>query len=92
MSITDKMSAGNSCAAYTREYRKGKQLVEDDCNNVPKRTKLNTERQRGYRETHKNLSAEYMCNYRKHKAHEKAQENKMPQASTSTDPTPAPIM
>jgi hypothetical protein len=38
------------------------------------------ERQREYRETHKNLSSEYMHNYRKRKA----QENKTPQASTST--------
>jgi hypothetical protein len=35
-----------------------------------------------------NLSAEYMRNYRK----SKAQENKTPQASTSTDPTPIPIV
>jgi hypothetical protein len=33
-----------------------------------------------------------MHNYRKCKAHEKAQENKIPQASTSTDPTTTPIM
>jgi hypothetical protein len=43
-------------------------------------------------EKHKNLSAEYMRNYRKRKAHEKAQENKTPQASSSTDPTPNPII
>jgi hypothetical protein len=41
-----------------------------------------------YRETHKNLSAECMRNYRKRKA----QENKTPQASTSIDPTPNPII
>jgi hypothetical protein len=27
---------GNSHAAYVREYRKRKQLEEDNCNNVPK--------------------------------------------------------
>jgi hypothetical protein len=43
------MSAGNSRAAYMREYRKRKRLEEDNCNNVPKRTKLNAERQRDYR-------------------------------------------
>jgi hypothetical protein len=59
-SRTDKMSAGNSRAAYMREYRKRKRLQENNCNNVPKRTKLHAERQREYRETHKNLSAEYM--------------------------------
>jgi hypothetical protein len=35
-------------------------LEEGICNNVPKRTKLNAERQREYRETHKNIFAEYM--------------------------------
>jgi hypothetical protein len=40
----------------------------------------------------KSLSAEYMRNYRKRKAQEKAQENKLPQASMSTDPTPTPII
>jgi hypothetical protein len=54
------MSAGNSVAAYMREYKKRKRLEEDNCNNVPKRTKLNAEQQREYRETHKNLSAEYV--------------------------------
>jgi hypothetical protein len=54
------MSAGNSRAAYMREYRKRKRLEEDNCNNVPKRTELNAERQREYRGTHKNLSAEYI--------------------------------
>jgi hypothetical protein len=58
----------------------------------PKGTKLHAEQQREYRETHKNLSAEYMCNYKKHKAQEKARENKTPQSSTSTDPTPTPII
>jgi hypothetical protein len=43
--------------------------------------KFNVEWQHEYRETHKNLSAEYMRKYRKRKA----QENKTPQASTSTD-------
>jgi hypothetical protein len=37
------MSAGNSNAAYMREYRKRMQLEEDNCNNVPKQTKLNAE-------------------------------------------------
>jgi hypothetical protein len=60
MPRTDKMSAGNSRAAYIREYRKRMQLEEDNCNNVPKWTKLHAEQQREYRETHKNLSAEYM--------------------------------
>jgi hypothetical protein len=32
-----------------REYRKRKRLEGDNCNNVPKRTKLNAERQRDYR-------------------------------------------
>jgi hypothetical protein len=59
-SRTDKKSAGNSRAAYMREYRKWKRLEEDNCNNVPKRTKLHAERQREYGETHKNLPAEYM--------------------------------
>jgi hypothetical protein len=58
------------------------------CNNVPKRKKLNAERQREYREIHKNISAEYMRNYKKRKA----QENKTPQASTSADPKPTPII
>jgi hypothetical protein len=47
---------------------------------------LNVKGQLQYTETHKNLSAEYMCNYRKGKA----QENKTPHASTSNDPTPTP--
>jgi hypothetical protein len=68
------LSAGNSRAAYMREYKKTKRL-EDTCNNEPKRTKLQAERQREYRETHKNLSAEYMRSYRTHKALEKAEEN-----------------
>jgi hypothetical protein len=70
------MSAGNSRAAYMREYRKRKRLEEDNCNNVPKRTELHAERQREYKETHKNLCAEYVRNYRKRRAQEKAQENK----------------
>jgi hypothetical protein len=70
-----------------REYRKRKQL-EDNCNNVPKRTKLHAEQQCEYRKTHKNLSVEYMHNYRKCKA----RENKTPQASTSTDCTPTPTI
>jgi hypothetical protein len=49
-------------------YMKRKQLEDDDCNNVPKRTKLNAEQQREYRETHRNIPAENMHNYRKCKA------------------------
>jgi hypothetical protein len=86
-SRTDKISAGNSRASYMRQYRKKKRLQEDICNNVPKRTKFHAERQREYRHTHENLSAEYMHNYRKRKA----QENKTSQAM-STDPTPTPII
>jgi hypothetical protein len=48
------MSAGNNRAAYMREYRKRKLLENDSCNNVPKRTKLNAERQREHGETHTN--------------------------------------
>jgi hypothetical protein len=59
-SLTDKMSASNSRAAYIREYRKRKRLEEDNCNNVPKRTELHGERYREYRETHENLPAEYL--------------------------------
>jgi hypothetical protein len=33
-----------------------------------------------------------MLHYRKRKAEEKPQENKTPQASTSIDPTPTPII
>jgi hypothetical protein len=43
------MSASNSRAAYMSEYRKRKRLEGDNCNKVPKRTKLNAERQRDYR-------------------------------------------
>jgi hypothetical protein len=32
---------GHSRAAFMRKYRKRKRLEEDNCNNVPKRTKLN---------------------------------------------------
>jgi hypothetical protein len=78
-SHTDKLSSGN---------RKRKGLEEGNCNNVPKRIKLHVERQREYRETHRNLSAEYVRNYRTRKA----QENETPQASTSTGPTPTPII
>jgi hypothetical protein len=60
--------AGNGRAAYMREYRKRMRLEEDYCNNVPKQTKLNAERQREYRETRKNISAQNLCNYRKCKA------------------------
>jgi actin-related protein len=88
-SRTDKLSAGNACV---REYRKRKRLEEENCNNVPKRTKLHAERQREYRETRKNLSAECMSNYSKRKAQKKAQENKTPQKSKSTEPTPIPIV
>jgi hypothetical protein len=53
-----KISNGNSRAAYTREYRKRKRVEEDNCNNVPKRTKLNGEGQSGYRDKNENLSAD----------------------------------
>jgi hypothetical protein len=62
------MSAGNSRAAYMRGYRKRKRLDEDNCNNVPKLTKLNSERQRDYSKPY---------------TQEKAQENKTPQAGNS---------
>jgi hypothetical protein len=58
MSRTDKMPVSNSRAAYMREYRKRKRLGENNCNNVPKRMKLNAEGQREYRGTYKNLSTE----------------------------------
>jgi hypothetical protein len=53
---TDKISAGNSCAAYMREYNKRKQLEEYYFNNIPQRPTLNADRQREYKETHKNSS------------------------------------
>jgi hypothetical protein len=52
-SRTDKMTAGNSRAAYMREYRKRKRLEDDNFNNVPKWTKLHAEQHREYKETHK---------------------------------------
>jgi hypothetical protein len=64
------MSVGNSRAACTREDLKRKRSEEGNCNNVPKRRKLNAEGQREYRETYKNISAEFMHNYRKRKAKE----------------------
>jgi hypothetical protein len=54
------MFAGNSRAEYVRDYKKKKRLEENNCNNVPKRTKLHAEIQHEYRETHKDVSAEYM--------------------------------
>jgi hypothetical protein len=45
-------------ATYTREYRKMKQLEEDNYNNVFKRKKLNAERHCEYREAHGNISAD----------------------------------
>jgi hypothetical protein len=57
-SRTNKLSTGNSHAAYMRGHRKRRRLEEDNCNNVPKRTKLNAKQQCEYGETHKNLSAE----------------------------------
>jgi hypothetical protein len=63
-------------------------LEEDNCNTVSKRTKLNAEREREYRETYKIIYAENLRNYRKRKA----QENKALHASSSTDPTPTPII
>jgi hypothetical protein len=62
VSFNFAMSAGNNRAAYMREYRKRKRLEEDNCNNVPKRTKLHAERESEYTETHKNLSAGYVRN------------------------------
>jgi hypothetical protein len=62
------MSAGNSRAAYMREYRKRTRLEQDNCNNVPKGTKLNAEQER---------------DYRKRKAQEECPENKAPQAGNS---------
>jgi hypothetical protein len=44
-SRADKMPIDNSRSAYMKEYRKGKWLEEDNCNNVPKQTKLNAEQQ-----------------------------------------------
>jgi hypothetical protein len=85
------MSAVNSRDAHMRENRKRKRLEKGTSNfiNLPKRTKLNAERQREYRETHKkSLSPECMRNYRKRKA----RENKTPEASTSIDPTQNPII
>jgi hypothetical protein len=52
-SRNDKMSAGNSCPANMRVYRKRKRLEEANGSDVPKRTKLNAERQHEYRETYK---------------------------------------
>jgi hypothetical protein len=69
------------------EYRKRIRLEKAICNKVYKWPKLHAERQCEYREVHNNLSAEYMRNYRRRKA----QENKISQASTSTDSTPTPI-
>jgi hypothetical protein len=68
------MSASNSRAAYMREYRKRNRLEGENCNNVPKRTKLNAERQHDYRKCKAqenktsqagNSSAAYMREYRK---------------------------
>jgi hypothetical protein len=43
------VSASNGRAAYMKKRRKRQRLEADNCNNVPKRTKLNAERQRDYR-------------------------------------------
>jgi hypothetical protein len=51
-------------------YRKRKWLEDDNCNNVPKRTKLNAEQHCDYTQTHKNVYAEYIHNYRQCKAQE----------------------
>jgi hypothetical protein len=59
-SRTDKISAGNSRVEYMRENRERERLEEHNCNNVLKRTNLHAERQREYKETHKNVYAEYM--------------------------------
>jgi hypothetical protein len=58
-------------------HRKRMRVGKDICNNVPKRTKLNAERQR---------------DYKKRKVQEKAQENKTSQVFTSTDLTQTPII
>jgi hypothetical protein len=42
------ISAGINRATCTRECRKRKRLGEDNCNNVPKRTKSHAERQHEY--------------------------------------------
>jgi hypothetical protein len=92
MNVGKHIKTGNSRAACMREYRKSIRLEEYICNNVPKPTKLYAERHHEYKERHKNVSAEYMRNYRKCKTQDKAQENKTPQASASTDPTPTQII
>jgi hypothetical protein len=63
------MSAGNSRAAYMREYNKRKRLEEYYFNNMPKRPTLNAERQGEYKGTQKNLYAGFQhcidyCNHR----------------------------
>jgi hypothetical protein len=62
------------------------------CRIGPFPCKLHAERQHKCGKTLKNLSAEYVYDYRERKTLEEAQENKTPQASISTDPTPAPIV
>jgi hypothetical protein len=89
------MFAGKSRVEYMREYRKRKRLKDDNSqssNNVSKRRKTNAEYMREYRKSHVDKqptksNAEYMREYRKRKAQEKT-----PQASTSTHPTPTPII
>jgi hypothetical protein len=54
---------GISRAVNMREYRKRMRVENDICNNVPKRTKLNAERQRDYR------SAKLRREFRKIKHH-----------------------
>jgi hypothetical protein len=48
---TDKISGGNSRAAYMKEQKNRKRLEDDNCDNVSKRTKFNPEQRREYRET-----------------------------------------
>jgi hypothetical protein len=57
---------------------KRKRLEENNCNNVPKQKKLNAEQQQEYREIRKNLSVEYIRNYRVRKAQEKAHKHLRP--------------
>jgi predicted GIY-YIG superfamily endonuclease len=57
---------GTSRAAYMREYKKRKRLEESNFNDVPRSVNI---------QKHiKNLSAEYMHNYRKLRAQENGQE------------------
>jgi hypothetical protein len=87
MACSDKISTINSHAAYMREYRKRKQLEGDNCNNVPKRTKLNAKKQHDYRKCKVsenktpqagNSRAAYMSAYRRMMWVEKDIRNNIP--------------